>query len=173
MANNFNVIEMNIGAIRAGMEALPGLVAHRVQGFGLQAAANVVAGRARLLVPVARQSRRVRGETIQPGSLRRSIRASRTAARVAGLRRKIPGAAGVLIAGGPRARHVNLIEYGFTARNGRHIPGTAFLEKALLTTTNEQVKAFGIGATRALVRVARQIREDTAPATIRRLAAEG
>ena len=151
----------NIRKLKEGLDSLPGMLAYRVQGKALQASARVVQRNARFIVPVS------------SGALRDSIRTGISSSRIPGVKKKVPGSAAVLIAGGKGARHVNLIEYGFTTRSGRRIdaasrPGFGFLSKSVESTVSQQLQAFGVEATKGFIRAGKQIRSGNVPANIRK-----
>ena len=113
------------------MNKLPGLMAERMQGDGLIAAARVVRDEARQTAAFADKS----------GRLRDSIRASRRAQTVytsAG-RKRVPGAAAQVRAGGPGAEQAMLVEYG---HGGPHpAPPHPYLEPSLISTRSRQFAA--------------------------------
>ena len=94
------------------IDALPGLLAERVQGDGLLAAARVTRDEARKLVPV------------RTGALQRTIRARRVSQRIDTGRgtKRVPGAAAQVLAGQSgrttrgrsrtAVRHAVVVEYG-------------------------------------------------------------
>ena len=169
--------------VDTAIRALPGLLAFRVQGRGLRAAAEVVVRGARILAPIGPARRVYRGRAggggffdTQGGALKDSFRAGLSASSPKGVGFKVPGSAAAAFGGGPGAAHVNLIEYGFTTRDGRRIDASGRvnfspMRKALLSTSGAQLQAFQVAATKALVRTANQIRNKTIvqlPSTIRR-----
>ena len=141
------------GELVQAMDALPGLVAERVQGDGLIAVARVVRDEAKVLVPV------------RTGALRASIRTRRVAARVSG--KRVAGAAARVVAGGAAAPHAALVEYG-TVR----APAHPYLEPALLGTQTRQLAAAGAAMARSFIRIGRALEAGTTTRIVRRLAAE-
>ena len=134
-------IDFNFGGfpeIRRAMDALPGLLAERVQGDGLIAAARVARKQARSLVPVS------------TGALRRTIRTRRVSQRVDTLRgrRRVPGAAAQVLAGqsGRTTRgrerqaviYAAIVEYGRIRNRGTAKP---YLLPALIGTRSAQLAA--------------------------------
>ena len=171
--------ENQIRQIQEAMNALPGLLAYRVQGFGLRGAAEAVRLSARFLAPVGKPRRVYRGRGrgsffTEGGTLRDSHRVGLSSSKPPLLNVRIPGSAGVLIAGEPKAPHVVFMNWGFTTRNGRKIdPGThtyiGYLTKAFLSTRDAQVRFFRAGATKALIRIGNQIRSGRVPGVVARL----
>lgn len=121
------------------LERLPGLMADRVIGTGLAAAARVVRNEARVLVPVV------------TGALQRSIRTFRRARTVDTIRGRVrvPGAAARTYAGGRGARHAFLVEHG-GAINRTPKP---YLLPALVSTQSQQINAAGEVMRRAYARI--------------------
>ena len=169
--------------VQEAMNALPGLLVHRVQGFGLRDAAKVVRTKAMSIAPVGQPRRVYRGRGrgsffTAGGTLRDSHRVGLSSSTPPLLNVRIPGSAAVLIAGEPKAPHWVFMNYGFTTRSGRKInPGDTtatgaqigYLTKSLMSTRDAQVHAFQIGATKALIRVGNQIRSGRAPGIVARL----
>ena len=120
------------------IDALPGLLAERVQGDGLIAAARVARDEARKLVPV------------KTGALQRTIRARRVSQRVDTARgkKRIPGAAAQVLAGqsGRTTRgrtrtsviYAAIVEYGLIRNRATAQP---YLEPALIGTRTRQLAA--------------------------------
>ena len=120
------------------IDALPGLLAERVQGDGLIAAARVARDEARKLVPV------------RTGALQRTIRARRVSQRVqtASGRKNVPGAAAQVLAGQSgrttrgRSRtaviYAVVVEYGLIRNRATAQP---YLEPALIGTRTRQLAA--------------------------------
>ena len=120
------------------IDALPGLLAERVQGDGLIAAARVTRDEARKLVPV------------KTGALQRTIRARRVSQRVqtASGRKNVPGAAAQVLAGqsGRTTRgrtrtaviYAVVVEYGLIRNRATAQP---YLEPALIGTRTRQLAA--------------------------------
>ena len=120
------------------IDALPGLLALRVQGDGLIAAARVARNEARKLVPV------------KSGDLQRTIRARRVSQRVdtASGRKNVPGAAAQVLAGqsGRTTRgrertaviYAAIVEYGLIRNRATRRP---YLEPALINTRTRQLAA--------------------------------
>ena len=139
------------------MAALPGLVAERVYGDGMQAASKVVRDEAKRLVPV------------RTGALRDSIRARRRVGYVETFtgRKRVPGGAAQVFAGGSGARHAVLVEYGTV-----HDPAKPFLEPALLSDRNRQLTAAAAAMSKAFTKIGRDLAAGRATRIVRRLAAE-
>ena len=142
---------------KAMVQALPGLLAERVQGDGLVAAARVVRNTARASVPV------------RTGALQRSIKVRRRSQWVytSGGRKRVAGAAAQVVAGGRGARHAILVEYG-TVR----VPAQPYLEPGLLSTRSAQLAALRFGMQASFVKIGRQLQTGQTTALVRRLAAE-
>ncbi len=144
---DFTGFEDTIKAI----EALPGLLGQAVYGAGMLAAAQVVAAQAKTTSAFADKTGRLRG----------SIKARPRASRVytsAG-RRKIPGSAAQVFAGGPGAMQAFLIEHG--RQPGPGYPAAErrpFLEPALIGTRAQQFSAAVRAMKRQLGTVNEQIR---------------
>ena len=129
----------DIDRMIAKMNRLPELMARRVQGDGLLAAARVVRDEAKNLVPVL------------TGQLRSSIRVRRRAQTVETFtgKRRIPGGAARVQAGGAGARQALLVEYG---HGGPHpAPPHPYLEPAISGTRSLQFKAAVAAMRRSLV----------------------
>ena len=139
------------------MSSLPVLVAERVQGDGLFAAAEVVRDQAKANVPV------------KTGALQRSIRVRRRSQRVETTtgRKSVPGAAAQVVAGGRGAAHALLVELG-TVRAAPH----PYLAPALFETQGRLLAEARAAMTRAFVRLGRDLAAGKASRTIARLAAE-
>ena len=139
------------------INSLPGLLAERVTGNGLLAAARVVRDQAKALVPV------------RSGALQGSIRTVRRSQYVyvsSGARRRVPGAAAQVVAGGKGARHVNLIEYGTVRSKAR-----PFLEPALVANTSRQLSVAVAAMARSFVKIGRDLAAGRSTGGVRRLAA--
>ena len=108
------------------LKQLPGLLAERVQGDGLLAAARLVAEDA---------ATRVR---VKSGALRASIRAGRRSVTIQTLtgQKRVSGGAARVFAGGKGAQHAVLEEYG-TA----HSSPNPFLSEAFLANPSAQLAA--------------------------------
>ncbi|WP_425152892.1 HK97-gp10 family putative phage morphogenesis protein [Candidatus Palauibacter sp.] len=145
-----------LSAVAAAMDALPGLVAERVQGDGLAAAARVVRD----------EARETAAFTDRTGRLRASIRSGRRAEVVdtGRGRKRVPGASAVVEV---RAPHAHLIEYG-TVR----APAHPFLEPAVIATRTRQLSAAVAAMGRSFKRIATQLAAGKVARITRRLAAE-
>ena len=124
--------------VQQALDRLPAIVVERVQGPGLEAAAEVVRRTARNNAPV------------RTGALRNSIIAVRQAAFLRG--QKIRNGAAVVFAGGNRAPHANIVEHGSV-----RVPATPFLEPALFGTASTQLNAAADEMRRQFNRVPRQL----------------
>ena len=162
--------------IRLMQRTLPGLVAERVQGDALFAAAKITAAEAKKTTAFEDKT----------GALRKSIRARRIPVEVetpSGFK-KVPGGAAQAIAGGKGARQAYLIEKGReagqylgrgkTKRTGNFpkAPPHPYLEPAFLATRNQALAAFGVAAKKAFIRTVRQFARGKPTKLARRLAAE-
>ena len=159
MQVDFVGIEETIKAI----EALPGLVGTQVYGDGMLAAAKVVRDQAKGRVPV------------KTGALQKSIRARKRSSRVAvsGGYRKTAGSAAQVVAGGAKANHAFIVEFGRAP--GKGYPGEPpkpYLEPALHATKNEQLNAAGEAMKRSFAKIAVKITSGKASKRTLRLAAE-
>ena len=124
--------------IERAINALPGLLAQRVQGDGLLAAARVARDEARKLAPV------------RTGALQRTIRARRVSQLVQTTRgrKRIPGAAAQVLAGqsGRTTRgrtrasviYAAIVEYGLIRNRATAQP---YLEPALIGSRTRQLAA--------------------------------
>ena len=143
------------------MEALPGLLAERVQGDGLIAAARAARDEARQTSEFSDKTRKLR-------ALIRAKRRSQKVETAFGFK-NVPGAAAVLTAGGPGARHAMLVEYG---HGGPHpAPPHPYLEPAVV---NNLTRLFGVSAAamrRSFERLGRQLAAGRVPRISRRLLA--
>lgn len=153
-------MDVDIGGIEdinRALQALPGLMAARVQGDGLIAAARVARGHAQSLVPV------------RTGALKKSLRARRRAQTIETLtgRKRVPGAAAQLVAGGKGARHAALVEYG-TIRAAAQ----PYLEPALLATRSTQLRAAAQALRKSFVRLEGALKKGSVSSTLTRLAAQ-
>ena len=139
---------------------LPGLLAERVQGDGLIAAARVARDEAKQNVPVG------------TGALRDTIRATRRAQTVetAAGRKKVPGAAAQVRAGGPDARQAMLVEYGHGGP--QPAPPHPYLEPAITGTTARQFSAAAAAMRRSFVKLGRDLAAGKSSKLTRRLIAE-
>ena len=136
------------------IDALPGLLAERVQGFGLLAAAQVVRLEAQKLVPV------------RTGALQRTIRARRVSQRIqtASGRKNVPGAAAQVLAGqsGRTTRgrsqsaviYAVVVEYGLIRNRATAQP---YLEPALIGTRTRQLATAVAAMRQEYPRIQRQL----------------
>ena len=144
------------------LNALPGLLAERVQGDGLIAAAHVARDE-------ARQTSEFSDKT---GKLRASIRAGQRSQKVEtsfGFK-NVPSAAAMLTVGGPGARQAMLVEYG---HGGPHpAPPHPYLEPAVV---NNLARLFGVSAAamrRSFAKLGRDLETGRTTRLTRRLLAE-
>lgn len=153
---NFRTEVRGFEKLERNVRALPGLLAHRVQGRGLLAAAAIVRNEARALVPV------------DTGALRDSIRAGVRSQEIYTLsgKARVPGAAAQTRAGGRGARHAHLIELGTVKMTAK-----PFLEPAVHGTSAEQVAAIAAAMKIAFARLNREIQTGRTSAITRRLVA--
>ena len=136
------------------IDALPGLLALRVQGDGLIAAARVARTEARKLVPV------------KSGDLQRTIRARRVSQRVdtASGRKNVPGAAAQVLAGQSgrttrgRSRtaviYAAVVEYGLIRNRATAQP---YLEPALIGSRTRQLAALAQAMRKSYPKIQRQL----------------
>jgi len=141
---------------------LPELMAARIQGDGMIAAAGVVRDEAKDIVPV------------KTGALRDSIRAERRAQTVetAAGRRKVPGAAARVRAG---AGHAALLEFGHAAsgafKHGPDVPPYPYLEPAIVSTRDRQMQASRQAMSRSYKKLGRDLATGRTTKMTRRLIA--
>ncbi len=146
-----------VDELNRALRALPELLAVRVQGDGLIAAARVVRDEAKTLVPV------------KTGSLRDSIRASRRAQTVDTFRgrKRVPGGAAQVRAGGKGARHAWLVEFG-TVKTAAH----PYLEPALNGNRSRLLRVAAAEMSKAFVKLGTELAAGRATRVTRRLVSE-
>lgn len=146
----------DLSEIQAAMKRLPGLMALRLQGDGLAAAAKVAQEMAVALAPV------------KTGRLRSRIKRRRGSQYVQGLYGesiKVPGASAFVVSGAP---HTHFFEYGTV-----HQAAKPFLEPALNGTKAAQFTAFAGAVNKAFARLVLSASRGKVTKPLSRLAGEG
>lgn len=145
---------MGLSETLRAIDALPGLLAERVQGDGLIAAARVARDEARKLVPV------------RTGALQRTIRARRVSQLVhtARGRHRVSGAAAQVLAGQSgrttrgRSRtaviYAAIVEYGLIRNRATARP---YLQPALIGSRTRQLAAAVLAMRQSYPKIQRQL----------------
>ena len=144
--------EQGIAEAIAALEALPGMLAVRVQGNALLAMAKVAAAHAQANAPE------------DTGELKSRIRARRRVQRVQTFRGniRVPGGAAQMIAAAP---HAFLLELGTVKA-----PAYPFLEPAMLSTRNAQLQAAAQSIKRDLDKLEKDLRSGNVSKAYQKLA---